>query len=55
MRAVITDIMAFLSFEDSVRDDLKFLRDSPFLRKELAGSVRGFVLDITTGLLKPVA
>ncbi|OIW31240.1 carbonic anhydrase [Coniochaeta ligniaria NRRL 30616] len=40
--------------EKSVRDDLKFLRDSSLLRKDLAASTHGLLLDIATGLLKTV-
>ncbi|KAB5562767.1 carbonic anhydrase [Coniochaeta sp. 2T2.1] len=44
----------FTDFEKSVRDDLTFLRSTPFLRKELADQVHGFLYDIKTGLLSPV-
>jgi carbonic anhydrase len=40
--------------EESVRYDLEVVRNSPYIRKELKDSARGFVFDIKTGLLNPV-
>ncbi|RFU26706.1 hypothetical protein B7463_g9630, partial [Scytalidium lignicola] len=45
---------AITDIEQSVRDDVALLKNSPFIRKELAGRTRGFVYDIKTGLLTPV-
>ena len=44
----------YRSVETSVRDDVAFLKSTPFLREELADQVRGFFYDIKTGLLSPV-
>lgn len=43
-----------LSMEESVKHDLEVVRKSPYIRKGLKDSVRGFVFDIKTGLLSPV-
>ena len=40
--------------EQSVKDDVAFLENSPFLRSELKGKVHGFLYDIKTGELKDV-
>lgn len=40
--------------EEGVRHDLEVIRKSPYLRKELKDSARGFIFDIKTGLLNPV-
>lgn len=40
--------------EEGVKHDLEIVRKSPYLRKELKDSVRGFIFDIKTGLLNPV-
>jgi len=42
------------SLEQSVRDDLKIVRDSPMVRQELKDKAIGFVFDIKTGLLTKV-
>ncbi|KAJ4186365.1 hypothetical protein NW759_016939 [Fusarium solani] len=47
-------IRIFSNMEEGVRHDLEVVRKSPYLRKELKDSVRGFVFDIKTGLLSPV-
>ncbi|RDW61495.1 carbonic anhydrase-6 [Coleophoma crateriformis] len=46
---------AINNLEQSVRDDLDILRASPYIRKELAEKCIGFVYDIKTGLITPVA
>ncbi|KAH6646678.1 hypothetical protein BKA67DRAFT_413150 [Truncatella angustata] len=38
----------------SVREDVQIVRDSPFIRKELADRTRGFVYDIKSGVVTPV-
>lgn len=38
--------------EASVVEDMRFVRASPFIRDEM--TVRGFVLDIETGVLREV-
>ena len=43
-----------LSLEQSVRDDVQIVKDSPLVRKELAARTRGFVYDIKTGKVNPV-
>ncbi|EED17478.1 conserved hypothetical protein [Talaromyces stipitatus ATCC 10500] len=42
------------SIEQNVRDDLEWLKTAPLVRKELAGSARGFVYNIKTGKLHEV-
>ncbi|KAH8658336.1 carbonic anhydrase [Xylariales sp. PMI_506] len=49
------DSMTFGDFEDleqSVLEDVKFLKNSPLVRKELTENVHGFTWDLKTGLLK---
>ena len=41
--------------EQSLKDDVAFLKNSPFLRSELKGKIHGFLYDIKTGELKKVA
>ncbi|KAL7920590.1 carbonic anhydrase [Trichoderma austrokoningii] len=53
------DIMQFQmhngkDLEASVRSDLQFLRDSPYLRKELSAKARGFVFYLTENKLVEV-
>ncbi|KAH8819432.1 carbonic anhydrase [Xylogone sp. PMI_703] len=45
---------AFDNLEQSVRDDLRLLKTSPYIPKKLADHCYGFVYDIKTGLLTPV-
>ena len=42
------------SIEQNLIDDLKLLRSSPLIRKELAEHSRGFMYDIKTGKLEEV-
>ncbi|EHK27089.1 uncharacterized protein TRIVIDRAFT_121344, partial [Trichoderma virens Gv29-8] len=37
--------------EKSVRDDLKWLGTTPFVRKDLVERTRGFIFDVKTGLV----
>ncbi|KAF2807426.1 carbonic anhydrase [Mytilinidion resinicola] len=57
-RAVEVDAMTFgnitTSLEDSVRENLRFLKGSDLVRKELADRCVGFVFDIKNGALTPV-
>ncbi|KAG7008631.1 hypothetical protein G7Y79_00005g017720 [Physcia stellaris] len=46
---------AISDLEQSVRDDLAVLRESPLVRKELAENAAGFVFDVKTGILSRVA
>ncbi|KAL6893435.1 carbonic anhydrase [Trichoderma evansii] len=46
---------AFSDVEQSVRDDLEFLKTSPYIPKALAERSYGYVFDLKTGLLSPVA
>jgi carbonic anhydrase len=41
--------------EQSVLEDIELVRASPLIRKELADRTRGFIYDIKTGEVKPVA
>ena len=43
---------AFQNIEENVRHQLQKLRSHPWIPKELA--VRGFVYDVTTGLLREI-
>ncbi|KAF8862799.1 carbonic anhydrase [Acephala macrosclerotiorum] len=45
---------AVTNIEQSIKDDLAFLKSSPFIRKELADRSVGYVFDIKTGKLSPV-
>ncbi|OCL02869.1 hypothetical protein AOQ84DRAFT_421415 [Glonium stellatum] len=45
---------AINDIEQSVRDDIRVLRISPFIKKELAERTVGFVYNLKTGLLYPV-
>src|SRR6266566_3188441 len=50
------DHIAFLPFKDleqSVRDDIAFLRNSPLIPQNI--DIRGFIYDVKTGKLQPVA
>ncbi|KAL6809854.1 hypothetical protein V8C40DRAFT_284612 [Trichoderma camerunense] len=40
--------------EQSVRDDIEFVKNSPLVRKELADRTTGYIYDIHTGKLNPV-
>ncbi|KAK4067286.1 uncharacterized protein Triagg1_7729 [Trichoderma aggressivum f. europaeum] len=40
--------------EQSVRDDIEFVKNSPLVRKELADRTTGYIYDIHTGKLDPV-
>lgn len=40
--------------EQSIKDDINFLKQAKFVRKELVESVSGFVFDVKTGKLRPV-
>jgi len=41
--------------EESVREDLKFLRAQPLIRQEVKDNAKGYVYDIKTGKLNPVS
>lgn len=43
-----------ISLEQSVRDDIEFVKNSPLVRKELADRTTGYIYDIHTGKLNPV-
>ncbi|RAO73677.1 uncharacterized protein BHQ10_009689 [Talaromyces amestolkiae] len=45
----------FEDLERSVQEDVQLVKRSPLVRKELAERTRGFVYDIKTGEVKPVA
>jgi len=45
--------LAFPDLEQSVRDDMRTLRDSPLLLKDIP--IRGFIYDVHTGRLSEVA
>ncbi len=47
------DFLPFSDVDQSVRDDVNFLRDSPFIPREFP--VRGFVYDVRTGSVREVA
>jgi len=48
------DFGAFTDVEQSIRDDLKFLKDSSYIPKAVAERSTGYVYDIKTGLLSLV-
>ncbi|KAM6484858.1 carbonic anhydrase [Trichoderma sp. SZMC 28011] len=47
-------IALFSNMEEGIRHDLEVVRKSPYIRKELKESARGFIFDIKTGLLTEV-
>jgi carbonic anhydrase len=47
------DFMPFPDLEQSVRDDIQFLKDSPLIADDV--SVRGFVYDVKTGKVTEVS
>lgn len=46
------DFLPFSNLEQSVRDDVTFLRNSPFIPQSI--DISGFVYDVYTGKLLPV-
>lgn len=51
--AADVDFLPFTDVEQSVRDDVAFLRASPFIPREIP--IRGFVYDVRSGSLSEVA
>ena len=47
------DFLPFPDLEQSVRDDVAFLKESPFIPKNI--TVSGFIYDVKTGKLLPVS
>lgn len=47
------DFLPFPDLEQSVRDDVAFLKESPFIPKSIP--VSGFIYDVKTGKLLPVS
>ena len=47
------DFMPFSDLEQSIRDDIKFLKDSPLIADDV--SVRGFFYDVKTGKISEVS
>ena len=47
------DFMPFPDLEQSIRDDIKFLKDSPLIADDV--SVRGFLYDVKTGKISEVS
>jgi hypothetical protein len=45
-------LIAGISLEQCVVDDVRLLRESPLIRKEMV--LRGFLWDIHTGILKEI-
>jgi carbonic anhydrase len=45
--------MPFSDLEQSIRDDIKFLKDSPLIADDV--SVRGFLYDVKTGKISEVS
>jgi carbonic anhydrase len=46
------DFQPFGDLDQSVRDDIRFLKDSPFIPDDV--SIRGFVYDVKTGRVREV-
>jgi carbonic anhydrase len=42
----------FRSVKQSLKDDLSFLKSSPYIREELKPRVRGFLYDIKSGSIE---
>ncbi|KAL7933089.1 hypothetical protein V8C35DRAFT_322518 [Trichoderma chlorosporum] len=49
------ELPGFEDLEQSVRDDIEFIKSSPLVRKELADRTTGYIYDIHTGKLSPVS
>lgn len=47
------DFLPFKNLEQSVRDDVTFLRESPLIPKSI--SISGFIYDVESGRLHPVS
>ena len=47
------DFLPFKDLEQSVRDDVTFLRESPLIPKSIG--ISGFIYDVKTGKLHPVS
>ena len=47
------DFLPFADLEQSVRDDIRRIKESPFIPKNIP--VRGFIYDVRTGQLQPVS
>jgi carbonic anhydrase len=43
------------SLEQSVKANIKFVKESPFIRKELRDSAQGFIFDVKSGEVKKIA
>lgn len=50
--AMKVKLLTASSVENSVKQDVKFLRDCPFLRKDVA--IRGFIYDLKTNRVTEV-
>ena len=48
-----SDFLPFKNLEQSVRDDVTFLRESPLIPKSI--SISGFIYDVESGRLHPVS
>jgi carbonic anhydrase len=46
------DFLPFADLDQSVRDDIRFLKDSPLIPEDV--SIRGFVYDVKTGRVREV-
>jgi len=42
------------SLEESVKQNIKFVKESPYIRKELRESAQGFLFDIKTGKVNKI-
>jgi hypothetical protein len=49
---IVTDDVLFSPYA-AVKEDLEYLRQHPFVKKET--KIHGFVFDVQTGLLNPVS
>ena len=51
----LADKRDMFRIEESVKADIKFVKESPYIRKELRDSAQGFMFDIKTGEVKKIA
>jgi carbonic anhydrase len=47
--------LSMLRLEDSVREDLRFLKSQPLIRQEIKDNAKGYIWDIKTGKLTQIS
>lgn len=54
MYKCIVQMLRAYRLEESVREDLDFLKSHPLVRQEIKNNAKGYIYDIKTGRLNPV-